>query len=243
MCYDVTSATKHKLKYAKHRREKLEDIAALEKELDKWIQDLPAMYHVNGFAHPELLVFTQDQPYQPQIMHWGLIPSWVKNKEQAKEIANQTLNARAETLLEKASFRQAVKQRRCVIYIDAFYEHHHLNKKTFPYHILMQDESPMAIAGLWDEWLDKETGEVSRTLSMITTQGNAMLAKIHNHPKASGPRMPVILPKDKQDEWLKEMTDDELLQCIQKLLVPFDENLLQSYTVRRLKGKDAIGNI
>lgn len=243
MCYDVTSATKHKLKYAKHRREKPEEIAALEKELDRWLEQMPVLFHASGFSHPHLMVFTQEAPFTPQAMQWGLIPSWVRNREQANDISNQTLNARAETLMEKASFRQSVRNRRCLIYVDGFYEHHHHQKKIYPYHILMQDDSPMALAGIYDRWTDKESGEIFETVTIITTQGNELMSGIHNHPKAQEARMPVILPKDKQDEWLAEMNEESLQEAITRLLIPCESNVLRAYTVKRLRGKEALGNV
>lgn len=242
MCYDAKSGLKIAIKYAKHRGDDPAVIAALETELKKVSDHLEKHFYVSGFAHPKLLVFTNDKPFIPQAFVWGLIPHWVKDKKQAEITWNNTLNARGETIFEKASFQNPAKNKRCLIYLDAFYEHQHIKGKTFPYHISMKDGAPLAIAGLWDEWVDKETGEVIKTCSIVTTVGNKTLTKIHNNPKLDGPRMPVILPKNKQEEWLLDFKDDADKERLTNLIVPFDDELLGAHTVRKLKGKDAVGD-
>jgi len=97
----------------------------------------------------------------------------------------------------------------------------------------------MSMAGLWEEWTDKETGEIVSTVSIITTVGNPMMAKIHNNPNLEGARMPVILSKATQDEWLSD--NDETY--LKSLLKPFDQELLSYKTVGKLKGKAAVGNV
>lgn len=235
MCYDVKSGTKALIKYAKHRGDDPEYIKKLEQELELWTKTAQAYYHVSGFAHPYLLVFTSEQPFTPQYFRWGLIPSWAKDAD----IANQTLNARGETIFEKPAFKQAALHRRCLIYIDAFYEHHHFKNKIYPFHIDMRDESPLAMAGLWENWVDPKTGEIIQTCTIVTTRANPKMAYIHNNPKQSEARMPVILPREKQDIWLNETNPENL----KKLLEPLDEHQLNYHTVRRLKGKEALGNV
>ena len=107
----------------------------------------------------------------------------------------------------------------------------------------MKDGSPMAVAGLWEEWKDPATGELYQTTVIVTTEGNPMMALIHNNPKADGPRMPVILPKEKQDEWLMDINSEEDKEKVQGLIKPFDESLLTAHTVARILGKNAIGNV
>jgi len=226
------------IKYAKHRGDDPAEIAVMEKELEAWRKSFQTHYHVSGFSHPDLLVFTNEKPKQSQAYRWGLIPSWVKDNKTAHTLSNQTINARAETIYEKPSFRNAAQRNHCLIYLDAFYEHHHAHGKTYPFHIAMKNGSPLSVAGLWDEWVDKETGEVIHSVTIITTTANATMSKIHNNPKLAEPRMPVILPKDKQDEWL---TCNDKKQA-EQLLIPFPDKLLEYHTVRRLKGKEAVGD-
>lgn len=115
--------------------------------------------------------------------------------------------------------------------------------KTYPFYIAMKDESPMALAGLWDEWVNKETGEIMRTVAIVTTRANAVMEKIHNNPKADGARMPVILPGDKQDEWLGTCVAGADKEKLKALLAPFDPARLMYHAVPRLRGREAVGNV
>lgn len=243
MCYDAESATLLSLKYALHRGDH-HAAEQLQKQLDELILTRGPSYHVSGFSFPGLIAFTNQQPFTPVLLSWGLIPGWIKTAADAKKIRAQTLNAKGETIFEKPSFRNPAKNKRCIIYLDAFYEHHHANKQTYPFRIAMKDGSPMAVAGLWDEWLDRETGEIFKTTTIVTTSGNPLMAKIHNNPKAEmGPRMPVILEKEKQDEWLITCKTEADKEHLLGLIKPFDENKLTAYTVGRLRGKQAVGNV
>ena len=238
MCYTAVSISRQLIKYAKHRSDDKNQISLLTKELEEITRHLIPLHVADAYAHPKLLVFTNTKPYKPQLFHWGLIPSWIKNKADALKIANQTLNARGETIFEKPAYRHSAAHKRCLIYLDAFYEYHHFKGKTYPFHISQIHDEPLAIAGLWEEWADPETGELVDTVSLVTTKANALLHKIHNNPKQDEARMPVILPKEKQDEWLN--TNEKL--HLEKLLIPYPEQLLKAHTVRKLKGKDASGN-
>lgn len=241
MCYNTESGCRRALKYALLRGDD-KMVEMLLKRLEEFERGKLPLFHVSGFSHPKLMVFTDEQPFTPQAFTWGLIPSWTKTLADAKKAWNNTLNARGETIFEKPSFRSSAKNKRCLIYLDAFYEHHHANGRTYPFRISMKDDSPMAIAGLWDEWVDKQTGEVFQTCSIVTTEANALMTRIHNNPKAEGPRMPVILPKEKQDEWLIEYKGDQDKAHLQSLIRPFDESLLKVHTVGPLLGKNAMPN-
>lgn len=235
MCYDVKA-----IHYAEHRRAKREGNDERAREIQEKLEKMGAekFYHVSGFSHPHLLIYTNEDPYLPVVAQWGLIPHWTKDAESAKKFWNNTLNARGETIFEKPSFRDAAKDKRCLIYLDGFYEHHHLKGKTYPYLIENKDKSPMAVAGLWSEWLDNETGELLKTFTIVTCPGNEMMTEIHNNPKLEGPRMPLILPEEIEDEWLTRNEPESL----RELIKPYDTNRLHSHTVRPLRGKEAIGN-
>lgn len=242
MCYDVTSGLKALIKYAKHRHDDPAYIAKLEKELEEWLKEGSSHHHISGYEHPKLLVFTNDKPLHPQAFIWGLIPSWVKDAHTAKTIYNQTLNARVETIFDKPSFRNAAKNKRCLIYLDAFYEYHHQKKKSYPFQISAKNDSPLAVAGLWDEWTDRETGEVIKTVSIVTTKAGALMGKIHNNPKLPEPRMPAILPRELQNQWLEPFETEADKQNLLQLCVSFPDELLKYHTVRPLKGKNAVGD-
>ncbi len=242
MCFNAIGITRKLISYAKHRLQDETMVRKLEQKL-KYLENLPeANYMMSGFSHPELLSFTNTKPFEPQLLKWGLIPSWIKDNEAAKKIMRSTLNARRETIFEKPSFRKAARDQRCIIYIDAFYEHHHQDGKKYPFHISTKNSEPMAIAGLWEEWRNAKSGQTIKTASIITTSANELMSKIHNNPKLKESRMPVILPKNLQDDWLKPINNEQDKQSIQELLRCIDSNLLKAHTVRKLTGKNSVGN-
>lgn len=125
------------------------------------------------------------------MLRWGLVPFWAKDPS----IGNRMINARAETVAEKPSFRAAFKHRRCVVLADGFYEWHREGDVKTPYFISLVNGEPFALAGLWEEWKDRESGESLQTTTLITTTANDFMQPLHH-------RMPVILQPDTADEWL-----------------------------------------
>lgn len=161
-----------------------------------------------------------------------------KGRTGTKNQWNNTLNARGETIFEKSSFRTAAKNNRCIIYVDGFYEHHHYNKKTYPFYIYRKDKQPMALAGLWSEWKNPDTGGTLNTFSIVTTNGNAMMAKIHNNPNLEEPRMPVILPTELEDKWLHSINDELDIKAIKELIREYPEDELQGLQWQNSGGKN-----
>ncbi|MEY4401088.1 MAG: hypothetical protein RL072_953 [Actinomycetota bacterium] len=142
-------------------------------------------------------------------MHWGLLPSWSKDRSRAASM----INARRETLREKPSFRPLLDKHRCVIPVDGYYEWKTVGVSTTvkqpkqPYFIAGADGAPLAIAGLWTTWKDPHLGEDEvRSCSLITTSPNEHLAAIHD-------RMPCVLDGDDIEEWLT--ADDAPLHLLQ----------------------------
>ena len=188
------------------------------------------MYSVNAFTFPEIPVISSEDPRQVQYYTWGLIPSWVKNKESANQIRQQTLNARAETIFEKPSFRHSIRKKRCLILVDGFYEWRHIGRKTYPYHINLKSNEPFAIAGIWDSWTDPTTAKTIKTCSVITIAANELLAKVHNTRK----RMPVILKKEHGTKWLKDRLSDNEIKA---MLLSYDTNAMTAYPVSKTVNK------
>lgn len=240
MCYDIKAGLNAQLSRARRRN----DVQAVEEILERLVPltDLP-LHHTSGFSHPELLIYTDRSPEFPEVATWGLVPHWVKDEQELKKQWNNTLNARGETIFEKSSFRTAAKNNRCIIYVDGFYEHHHYNKKTYPFYIYRKDKEPMALAGLWSEWKNPDTGGTLNTFSIVTTNANAIMAKIHNNPKLEEPRMPVILPTALEDKWLHNITDELDIKAIKELIREYPEDELQGHTVAKLRGKEYAGNV
>ncbi|GAA3935871.1 SOS response-associated peptidase [Hymenobacter algoricola] len=184
-----------------------------------FVRDMVPNY--NAAPSQALPVITNAEPGRIQLVRWGLLPGWVKDVKTAPK----PINARAETLSEKPSFRQLLQRRRCLVLADSFYEWQQTAGPTgpkTPHRILLRNEQPFAFAGLWDEWADRSTGEVLPTFTIITTEPNELMASLHH-------RMPVILP-DRAAElaWL----DDSLSVAVhQQLLRPYAASLMQEYVV------------
>ena len=240
MCYDIKASLEAQLNRARRKN----DLQAIEEIIEKLapLTDLP-IHHTSGFDHPELLIYTNRSPAFPEVASWGLVPHWVRDNEQRKKLWNNTLNARGETIFDKPSFRESAKNHRCIVYVDGFYEHHHYDGKTYPFFIFRKDKEPLALAGLWSEWQDEETGGVLKTFSIVTTAGNKTMEKIHNNPKLKGPRMPVILPIELEDHWLHPIEDELEQESLQQLITAYPDEALDAHTVKRLRGKEYLGNV
>src|SRR5262245_13513854 len=142
----------------------------------------------------DVAVIRQD-PKEPKrrftLMRWGLIPYWAKDPS----MGARAINAVSETAAEKPAFRDAMRQRRCLVPADGFYEWKRTGPKTKQaYNIGLKDDALFAFAGLWERWKDPQ-GQIIRTCTILTTQANALLAGVHD-------RMPVILHPDDYDLWL-----------------------------------------
>jgi putative SOS response-associated peptidase YedK len=154
------------------------------------------------------------------MLRWGLIPSWAKDPK----IGNQCINAKAETVAEKPSFRSAFKKRRCLILATGFYEWQVQGRTKQPMWIGLQSRRPFAFAGLWEHWKPAE-GESLETCTIITTEPNDLMAPIHN-------RMPVILAPASYDQWLDPTFQQA--ETLKALLRPFPSEELTAYPVSTL---------
>lgn len=161
----------------------------------------PYVPRYNGAPTQQLAVITNQIPDQLQYFRWGLIPFW--SKEVPRNIP--LINARAESVTEKSSFRQIFKNRRCLVPADGFYEWVREGKKI-PYRFTMKDGSLFAMAGLWDSWKG-ENDQVINSFTIITTGPNDLMEPIHD-------RMPVILDKSSKDIWLGDAGEDTLISLL-----------------------------
>lgn len=161
---------------------------------------------------------TAEQPdRQFRWLHWGLIPSWAKDRT----IASRLINARSETVTEKPSFRTAFKRRRCLILADGFYEWQRLEHQKQPFYFHLEDHQPFAFAGLWEHW-QSPTGDEIQSCTILTTQANEVLKPLHD-------RMPVILSAEDYETWLDP--DLQKSEHLQPLLVPYPEAAMVAYPV------------
>ncbi len=174
-------------------------------------QFMPVVVHRGGAGS------VHDGHNSLEMMKWGLVPSWAKDPR----IGNKMINARAETVLEKPSYRKPLQSKRCLVPVSGFYEWHDtgVGKKT-PYHIYLKDEPVFALAGLYDAWLDPQ-GEPLDTYTILTTSANSFMESLHH-------RMPVILSQETEDVWLDPMTP---LATLISLMAPFEPEKMAAHPV------------
>jgi len=169
-------------------------------------------------SHSVLSVINDGTRNRLGYLRWGFVPTWAKDEK----IGYKMINARAETLAEKPSFREAYKHRRCLVVADSFYEWKKGadNSKT-PMRITLKSEKLFAMAGIWERWKTPE-GKPLFTCSIITTTSNELMKDIHD-------RMPVILNKEDEQTWLDPKLDD--VSKISHLLKPLPADHMEAYEV------------
>ena len=150
-------------------------------------------------------------------LRWGLIPSWAKDPA----IGNRLINARAETLAEKPSFRRAFAKRRCLVAADGFYEWRPAGKRKVPVYIFLKSRNPFGFAGLYETWRAPD-GREFRTCTIVTTVANDLVRPIHD-------RMPVIVPEGVEDRWLDPAEGD--LGRLQAILTPYPAEEMDAHDV------------
>jgi len=183
------------------------------------------LYHPNYNAAPSqpvLAVINDGDKNRLGYLRWGLIPQWAKDPK----IGYKMINARAETLTEKPSYRNSYKKRRCLVIADSFYEwKRHDDKSKTPMRIKLKSDKLFAMAGLWEFWKSPTTGEIIYSCTVITTQPNELVKDIHD-------RMPLILKPEDEKVWLDTSIDDS--EYLNDLLKPLPENLMEAYQVSSL---------
>lgn len=179
-------------------------------------------YRVSAFNFPEYPVVTPSE--EIQVFRWGLIPFWTKNEEDAGTIRKMTLNAKAETLFEKPSFREPILKKRCLIPSTGYFDWRHEDDRKIPFFIFLNGEEIFSMAGIYDLWTDKATGELHGTFSIITTGTNSLTDYIHNTKH----RMPAILSAADEERWLDPRLEKEE---IASLLRPFEAEKMNAYPI------------
>lgn len=176
---------------------------------------LEPRYNIYPGQNVPVIVYIRYRRYL--MMRWGLVPSWSNDPL----IGFQMINARAETLTQKPSFKNSFKKQRCIIPCSGFYEWKKLDNKTkTPYHIRLKNGYPFALAGLWDEW--KKDGGNLTTFTIITTVANSIIEPVHN-------RMPVILKPENYDTWLDPAIND--MDEVISMLRPYSSEEMELYEV------------
>lgn len=165
-------------------------------------------------------VITSESPKGFSFFYWGITPDFGQNKP----VSQKLINAKAETIHEKISFKSSFQKRRCLIPADGFFEWKKLGKKTkIPYRFTLRNEETFSFAGIWEEY-ETVSGESQHTFLIITTKPNELVEEVHD-------RMPVILSREQEKKWLDSYTSETELQS---MLQPFPVELMVSYTVSPL---------
>lgn len=177
--------------------------------------DFVPRYNIAPTQYAPVLLLDDNGHKKMEMMRWGLIPHWAKDAG----IGNRMINARGESLQEKPVFKSPFKKKRCLVLADGFYEWQKTGKTKQPMRITLKSRQLFAMAGLWERWKGPDGKEI-KSFTIITTEPNALMKKIHD-------RMPVIIPPDLEDAWLK----GEDLDQLQSMLAPYPAKELAAYEV------------
>lgn len=190
-------------------------LKALEKTFDAKLKqetEFEPYYHRSGFTHPKLYCIPIDDPATIYPMEWGLVAPWGTKDLKTFRRKYNTLNAKSESVLKSNMYKNAARERRCLIIVDGFFEPHHENKVSYPYYCYLEEHKLFTIAGIYNE-VEKDW----RTVSLLTTEANDFFAKVHNNKK----RMPLSIDREYEGSWLdpelKEADLEELMRnCFMK---------------------------
>jgi len=173
--------------------------------------------------------------YDLELAHWELIAPWVKNSFEVMKGREKfnTLNATAERLLESKLFKQPALKRRCLVLSSEFYEWRHYtpegSKKdiAYPYYITVKEQPYFLMAGIYQPWVDVESGEMMNSFSIVTTKANHLMEQIHNKKK----RMPTILNEQQASLWISPNISEQ--QIMQLASTQIDDHLLNAHTIKK----------
>jgi putative SOS response-associated peptidase YedK len=177
--------------------------------------NFPPRYNVAP-TQPVPIVRMMEGKRRFALVRWGFIPSWVKDPRTFSLL----INARGESLGDKPAFRAAMRYRRCLFPADGFYDWRRAGERVTPYYVRLKAGGPMALAGLWENWMGPH-GEEMETAVIVTTRANRLLAPIH-------PRMPVIVPPEAFDLWLDARVEAATAAA---LIAPAPEDMLEMHEV------------
>ncbi|MBF0504598.1 MAG: SOS response-associated peptidase [Candidatus Omnitrophica bacterium] len=179
-------------------------------------EDLPLLYNIAPQQNAPAILNTF--PNEVAMARFGLVPSWSKEEKTSYSM----INARAETIMEKQTYKRLIKSKRCLVLSDGFYEWQKKVDKKTPYRIFLKNEEPFAFAGIWDHWGEGENEFYS--FSIITTVANKLVAGIHD-------RMPVILDPEDESVWLQGNTP---LDRVLAMLRSYPAEKMDAYPISNL---------
>jgi putative SOS response-associated peptidase YedK len=212
------------------------------KQIEKELGSLAALNELqllkSGFTYSNSPILKKSGPndFEVASAHWEFIPIWVKTMTQVEAARKQGipwLNARSETLLESKMFKDAALKRRCLVIASHFFEWRHYKPEgakkdvAYPYIIGVKDTDIFYMAGIYNPFTDKETGETFDSFAIVTTQANELMEKVHNTKK----RMPTILTEDLAYEWIMEDINEERIKQIASSQYPSE--LMYAHTIAK----------
>jgi putative SOS response-associated peptidase YedK len=166
----------------------------------------------------EMIVITNASPDKASLFRWGFIPNWSNDEK----VGFTMFNARAENILSKALFRESIRSKRCLIPADGFYEWKKAGKNKTPFRVTLSSDEAFSFAGIWDSW-ERKDGEIINTYSIITTTANELMQELND-------RMPVILPKDLEKDWLRQDLKDN---DISDMMRQYDSSKMTFYEAHK----------
>lgn len=214
MCYHVSTAAKEKF--------------------DAYVKDYNVVnyafyYHASGYQHPALPITTTEDPTTVNVGVWGFVPPFIQDSMEAKKYADMTLNAKSEEIFEKRSYKPHILQRRCLVWVDGFYEWQwkdEKGKEKIPHYLYMKGHVPFTLGGVYSNWVNPVTAELLHTVSIITTAANTLMAEIHNNKK----RMPFIVAPEDRQRWVSDISKEDIAALMQ----PYPEGHLCNHTISKL---------
>jgi len=188
--------------------------------LERAPEHLSVLYNISPSQNA--LAILNKFPNELVLCRFGLVPSWSKENTTSYTM----INARAETILEKPTYKRLIKSKRCLVLSDGFYEWQKKADKKIPYRIILKNEEPFAMAGIWDHWGEGENEFFS--FSIITTSANKLVAGIHD-------RMPVILDPEDESKWLQ----DTPMNFVLSMLRSYPPEKMEAYPISNLVNSPA----
>jgi putative SOS response-associated peptidase YedK len=190
----------------------------------------------SGFKYANWPIIKSNQEdFTLELGHWELIAPWVKSTLEVMKGREQfnTLNATAERLFESKLFKQPALKRRCLVLSSGFYEWRHFKpsggkkENAYPYFISLKDKPYFFMAGIYQPWVDIESGETMDTFSIVTTKANGLMEMIHNKKM----RMPTILNEEQANAWLDPNINESTIMELASHQI--DENIMDAYTLKK----------
>jgi len=171
----------------------------------------------------------QDRILRPGLMHWELIPNWVRNQKELNESRKKytTLNIKSEGILQNKVAQALVHTNRCLVLASHFFEWQEVNKEKYPHCIQLKDTGLFYMAGVWNSWTDYTTGETKNSFGILTTEANSFMSKIHNVKK----RMPTILNDELAAAWVTTSLNSNDIQTIASTQIDAED--MQAHTVAK----------